>query len=78
MEKTKVGNIVRIKTLKEFHKEGVYPELDWVSNAVEYCGRIAKISKVFGKGQQIRFKLEGVGYEWSFSELVFFNKLDVE
>lgn len=78
MEKVKVGSIVRIKTIKEFHKEGVYPEVDWVSDAVQYCGKLSKISKILGRDLETRFKLKGVNYEWSYSELVFLNKLDIE
>ena len=79
MEKVKVGVTVRIKTLKEFHKEGIHPELDWVSDAVQYCGKFSKISKVLYENRlETRFKLEGVSYEWSSSELVFLNKLDIE
>ena len=79
MEKVKVGSIVRIKTIKEFHKEDVYPEVDWVSSAVKYCGKTAKISKILYDGNsEALFKLEGFNYDWSSSELVFLNKLDVE
>ena len=79
VEKVKVGSIVRIKTIKEFNREGVYPEVDWVSNAVQYCGKTAKISKILYEGNsETLFKLEGFNYDWSPSELVFLNKLDVE